>query len=118
MIHSDCHKWKRMLLPSGNVWYNTKKLSQTKSAQNQHQAIRWINYKEHHCDHIIKTVSDYFLCQRVKESNFANSDEYSTCLIRHHKVLVCAMKAKQSVDEKVVTKLNQALRDIRGYYHC
>jgi len=83
-------------------------------AQTFNQATRWINTKEEHCSKIITTVGEYCLCQRVKpigadKCPFTSEDEYIEALKAHHKVMTCAMKAKQSTDPAVATALGEAV---------
>merc|ERR1712151_1056723 len=74
-------------------------LSVTLNAMNINQMTRWVNTKEEHCGQIIKMVSEYCLCQRVKpEGVFATQQDYVDALLAHHAVLTNAMKAKQTVD--------------------
>merc|ERR1711865_422230 len=60
--------------------------------------VRWTNTKEDHCAKIIKLVSEYCLCQRVKKEVFADDAQYVEALKAHHAVMQAAMKAKQTVD--------------------
>jgi hypothetical protein len=61
---------------------------------------------------VIKTVGEYFLVQRVKEEQ----NDYVTKLIEHHKVMVAAMKTKQTVDESAAEALTTAIGNISKYY--
>jgi nickel superoxide dismutase len=69
-------------------------LADKNDAQSKNQVVRWIMNKEKHAQNIIDTISDYFLTQRVKP----NQENYAERLIKHHTVIVEAMKAKQRVD--------------------
>ena len=78
-------------------------LSATMNAQNINQMTRWINTKEEHASKIIKEVSEYCLCQRVKpvsdpKTPFKSEHDYTAALEAHHKVMLCAVKCKQTVD--------------------
>jgi len=84
--------------------------------QNLNQMVRWINAKEEHAGKIITTISEYCLCQRVKEELFATPKDYSDALIAHHKVMQAAMKCKQSVDPATVDKLEHAVGDFQKMY--
>ena len=64
------------------------------------------------CKQVIKTVGEYFLAQRVKEEQ----NDYITKLVEHHKVMVCAMKTKQTVDESAAEALKNAIGNISKYY--
>jgi hypothetical protein len=91
-------------------------LSSATSAQTMNQIVRWINTKEEHADKIIHTISSYCLCQRVKPEIFASELDYTNALKAHHAVMVCAMKAKQSVDDAVIHNLEHAVDDFAKMY--
>jgi ubiquitin len=80
------------------------------------QMVRWITTKEEHASKIIKIVSEYCLCQRVKPEVFAKEGDYVEALKAHHAVMQAAMKAKQSVDEKVCDALDHAVADFAKMY--
>ena len=86
--------------------------------KNLNQAVRWINTKEQHASHIITTVSEYFLTQKVKDvgKSDANYDDYLIALALHHKVMRLAMKAKQTMDPKVADELQHAIGHLGAYY--
>jgi hypothetical protein len=77
---------------------------------NAHQLTRWILNKESHAQAIQETVTNYFLAQRLKISEAESAkasylEKLSTC----HKVIVAAMKCKQSPDQKAVETLHNEL---------
>ncbi|MGC6581378.1 MAG: superoxide dismutase [Ni] [Akkermansiaceae bacterium] len=89
-----------------------RKLTATPEAasENAHQLIRWVNNKESHAQAIQETVTNYFLAQRLKVSEAESDNEsYLKKLITCHKVIVAAMKCKQSTDPKAVEMLHQEL---------
>jgi small subunit ribosomal protein S27Ae len=91
------------------------------TAQNLNQITRWINTKEDHCQKIIDEISNYCLCQRVKpvgaaKSPFKEDKDYVDALRAHHDVLVCAMKAKQTVDVAAAKNLDHAVDDFGKMY--
>lgn len=88
------------------------KLSGKRDIQSQNQMVRWIVNKEKHAENIIGTISDYFLTQRVKESQ----KDYEQRLIKHHRVITGAMKVKQTTDMKNVEELIENIEALRGYY--
>ena len=76
-----------------------KKLSQHQDATSMNQLTRWIMTKEDHASKIQKVVSDYFLTQRIKaKTESSEFDTYVKQTTTLHKVLVSAMKCKQTVD--------------------
>ena len=82
------------------------------------QAARWIATKEEHATKIQHTIAQYFLTQRVKPvpAGGQDYDPYVTKLVRHHQVMVAAMKTKQTVDPRRVEQLRAAIEAIAGYY--
>merc|ERR1711974_138036 len=78
-------------------------LSGTINALNINQIVRWTNTKEEHASKIVSSMSEYCLCQRVKpvsdpKSPFKSEADYVAALQAHHKVMLCAVKCKQTVD--------------------
>ena len=87
-------------------------------AQSANQRTRWIITKENHASHIITTVAEYFLTQKIKP--VAADDEghaaYLAKLADHHRVMAAAMKAKQNSDPAIVAKLRAALDAMGKHY--
>lgn len=69
-------------------------LAGTHDAQGNNQLVRWIMTKETHASNIQKVIGDYFMAQRIK----ADDPKYVEKLTAAHKVIVAAMKTKQTVD--------------------
>ena len=89
-----------------------EELSSKTDAQSKNQLVRWVMNKEQHAQNIIETISDYFLTQRVKSSQ----KDYQERLVKHHTVIVAAMKAKQNVDESYAEALRKAVSALFDYY--
>jgi len=87
-------------------------LAGKKDAQSANQIARWVMNKEKHAQNIISTISDYFLTQRVKSSQ----KDYTERLIKHHTVIVDAMKVKQNADAKYVETLQKSVEALAPYY--
>jgi hypothetical protein len=84
---------------------------------NANQIARWITNKEAHCQNIQDVVSRYFLAQRVKvPAEGADQKAYLAKLALCHKVIVAAMKCKQSVDPKAVDSLHNLLHDFEDTF--
>lgn len=98
-------------------------LAAKKDAQSAHQLVRWVMTKEQHAERIIRTISDYFLAQKIKPvdavegKNQAERAAYLEMLASHHAVLVAAMKCKQSSAMAEVRTLSKLLDGIGGYWH-
>ena len=81
-------------------------------AQSQNQLARWVSNKEKHAQNIIETINNYFLTQRVKP----NQKDYTDRLVKHHSVIVSAMKVKQNVDNKFALELKINIEALAPYY--
>lgn len=88
-------------------------LATKKDAQSQHQLVRWVMNKEKHAENIIRTISDYFMTQKIVPTSLGDK-KYLEQLARHHAVMVAAMKCKQSSDMKTVQALIAAVDNIEG----
>lgn len=87
-------------------------LAEKKDAQSKQQFVRWVQNKESHANKIIFTIADYFLTQRVKDSQ----KDYVERLKKHHAVVVAAMKAKQNSELKYAEALTTAISSLEEYY--
>lgn len=114
-IYDDHARIQAMLEDVATVEKSIKsmnKLAGKTDVQSQNQMVRWVMNKEKHSQNIISTIGDYFLTQRVK----AQQKDYKERLIKHHTVIVAAMKAKQNADIKYVTRLKAAVEALKPYY--
>ena len=78
-----------------------KQLSIKTNPLSSNQLIRWVMTKEQHATNIQKTVSEYFLTQRVKTDESQKYIDQATTL---QQILVAAMKCKQAIDPNNVNK--------------
>ncbi|MGC6460128.1 MAG: superoxide dismutase [Ni] [Akkermansiaceae bacterium] len=86
-------------------------------AKNAHQLTRWIVNKESHAQAIQDKVLNYFLAQRLKLGEATNDKEaYFTKLQLCHKLIVAAMKCKQSTDAKNVETLHDLMHDFADQF--
>merc|ERR1719382_353937 len=91
------------------------------NALNINQMTRWVNNKEIHAGKIVELMSEYCLCQRVKpvgdpKSPFKTEEEYIAALQAHHKVMLCAVKCKQTVDVANADALEAAASEMAKMY--
>lgn len=78
--------------------------------KNANQVVRWVNNKEDHATKIQDTMTQYFLAQRLKLSEAeSNKTSYLKKLTLAHKIIVLAMKCKQTTDLENATKLHDAI---------
>lgn len=85
---------------------------QKEKEPNYNQLVRWIDNKEHHANEIQHIVSQYFLTQRIK----LDDKEYVKKVSSLQKILVYAMKCKQTVDLDNLKKLRKACREFEAFY--
>ena len=114
-IYDDNARVKAMLEDVATIEKSSKLISQLSSksdAQSKNQLVRWVTNKEAHAQKIISTISDYFLTQRVKPGQ----KDYKERLVKHHAVILAAMKAKQNVDPKYAENLEKCIKALLAYY--
>lgn len=79
---------------------------------NHNQLTRWVMNKEHHANELQHILTQYFMTQRIK----LNAKKYSEKLTSLHKMLVYAMKCKQTTDLSHIATLRSLLREFEGLY--
>jgi nickel superoxide dismutase len=79
---------------------------------NYNQLVRWISNKEKHAGEIQHIVSQYFMTQRIKP----DAKKYSQKLAALHKMLIYAMKCKQTTDAAHVSTLRSLLKEFETLY--
>lgn len=87
--------------------------------KNYNQIVRWVVNKDNHADNIHHIIYQYFLAQRIKPVEEADSAEYkayTTKLVLLHKIIVYSMKAKQSTDKENVKQLNTLVDEFEKAY--
>lgn len=82
------------------------------SPVNYNQLVRWISNKEEHADKVQHIVSQYFMTQRIKP----DQEKYVDKLTVLHKMLLAAMKCKQTTDLSNVTQLRALLKEFEMLY--
>lgn len=84
-------------------------------AKNVHQLTRWINNKESHAQAMQDKILNYFLAQRLKLDD-ADKDTYLKKLTLCHKIIVTAMKCKQSASKEAVETLHDLMHDFEDAF--
>ena len=79
---------------------------------NYNQLVRWISNKEDHATEIQHIVSQYFMTQRIKP----DQERYDEKLTVLHKMLIAAMKCKQTTDPAEVKTLRTLLKQFESLY--
>jgi nickel superoxide dismutase len=85
-----------------------KELSKNPS-ENMNQLVRWINNKDQHADEFTHIVTYYFLNQRIKIVDPGRAGDfkiYQEKLTLLHKMMVFAMKCKQTTDLENTKRLS------------
>ena len=86
---------------------------------NYNQLVRWVSNKEQHADQISEIVTQYFMAQRVKPTDASDKkawDQYVKKLTLLHRMLVAAMKAKQTTDLQHTKALSKLLDEFTRAY--
>ncbi len=92
---------------------------QSSGSVNFNQLVRWINTKEKHAELIQEIAEQYFLTQRVKFAEPADTDKYKKYinqLTYLHQLIVYSMKSKQSTELENISKLRNALEKFELAY--
>ena len=79
---------------------------------NHNQISRWVMNKENHANELQQIVTQYFMTQRIK----FDTEKYSEKLTLLHKLLVYAMKCKQTTDLSHIAKLRSVLKEFQSLY--
>ncbi|KPL17267.1 MAG: hypothetical protein AMJ92_11935 [candidate division Zixibacteria bacterium SM23_81] len=86
--------------------------------KNYNQLVRWIDNKETHAGYFQDIVSQYFMTQRVKPMD-PEDEQYQKYLEKItllHKMLIAAMKTKQTTDVEITKELRSLLDRFRIAY--
>ena len=93
------------------------KLLSANPVKNANQIARWVANKDSHADAFAAIVTDYFLQQRIKPAKPGDAKAmaaYTEKLVLCHKMLVAAMKCKQTTDLKYPAELRTLLEQFQA----
>ena len=79
---------------------------------NYNQLIRWVMNKETHANALQEIVTQYFMTQRIK----FDTKDYAKKLAVLHKMLIYAMKCKQTTDLSHIGTLRSLLKEFQELY--
>ena len=88
-------------------------------AANANQLVRWVQNKENHALEIQHIVTQYFMTQRVKPAPATDKAAHGKYLARItalHRMLIQAMKAKQTTDLQHVDRLRKLVGEFSELY--
>lgn len=94
-------------------------LSAGEPASHVNQLVRWVTNKEDHADEFTEIVTYYFMAQRVKPaapSDAAAYEKYVTQVTLLHRMVVTAMKCKQTTDLENVKALRELVAAFKKSY--
>jgi len=83
------------------------------------QIVRWVRNKDEHAGKLSDIVTYYFMAQRVKPVNQTDGKAYKDYVAKItllHRILVYAMKTKQTTDPAAVEKLRSAIGAFKIVY--
>lgn len=82
--------------------------------RDENQLSRWVSNKEVHASEIQEIVTQYFMTQRIKPE----TEQYEKKVTLLHKILISAMKAKQTTDQKHIETLRSLVAEFdKLYFH-
>jgi len=84
------------------------------SAQTLNQTVRWIDLKEKQATKIQEIMSQYFLAQRITPG--MGQAVYTNLLKKAHRLIVLAMKTKQTVNAGIIKDLRKTLKSFEKAY--
>jgi nickel superoxide dismutase len=90
-----------------------------KEKPDMNQLVRWVQNKEKHADDTSHIITYYFMAQRIKPVDRADTENYQKYvkqLTLLHRMLVYTMKTKQTTDLANVEKLRALLAEFRNDY--
>ena len=85
---------------------------QGQKPMNHNQLARWVMNKEKHANELQHIVTQYFMTQRIK----LDAKKYTEKVTLLHKMLVHAMKCKQTTDLAQTATLRSLLKEFEGLY--
>ena len=95
-------------------------LSKNSDALSMNQLNRWVDTKEVHANRIQRTVSQYFMTQRLKAPSTDDDDEkisYRNQLEHLHRILRSAMQCKQTVKIENAHELQKLIDEFQVLYN-
>jgi len=85
---------------------------ETSKSIDYNQLIRWVMNKDNHANEFQEIVTQYFMTQRIQ----VDTENYAKKLILLHKMLVYAMKCKQTTDLSHISALRSLLKEFHDLY--
>lgn len=85
---------------------------------NYNQLVRWIDNKDSHADQLQELIGQYFMTQRIVpvDPGAPGYDKYVREITLLHRMMIQAMKVKQSVDPVALDKLKALAAEFEASY--
>jgi nickel superoxide dismutase len=120
-IYDDPLRMKLIDEHIGTIEKSMRQITELSRAKekNYNQIVRWVGNKEKHAGEIQHIVTQYFMTQRVKPADPADAakhEKYVAQLTLLHRMLVHAMKAKQTTDLAHVEALRSLSAQFKSVY--
>ena len=113
-IYDDQARVRLIAEHVGTIEKSMRQIIELQKAEvvNYNQLVRWVMNKEKHATDIQTIVSQYFMTQRIK----TDSNNYDRQIAILHRMLIAAMKCKQTTDLKYVAELRELLKTFDQLY--
>lgn len=111
-IYDDQMRIQMLLEHADTIEKSMKQIGKAEHAKNDNQMVRWVTNKEEHADRFQEVVSQYFMTQRIK----FDTKNYAKKVALLHRMLVYAMRCKQTTDTGNVKMLRTLVGDFRELY--
>jgi nickel superoxide dismutase len=113
-IYGDEERLKLLEEHIATIEKSMKAIAELQAAKSidYNQLVRWVDNKEQHAQMIQDEVAQYWMTQRIK----VDDKDAVKKLVVLHKLLVGAMKCKQTTDLKNVETVRGSLKEFRDLY--
>ena len=120
-IYDDAQRIDRMSEDLTTIEKSMRQIAElsAKEKPDFNQIVRWVLTKEDHVAAFSEIVTDYFMAQRIKPVDPGDPAAYQVYVRQAtllHRLLVSAMKAKQTTDLKQVEELHGLLDEFKAAY--
>ncbi len=119
-IYDDPMRMKMIYEHIGTLEKSIHEIAHLQEAEkpNYNQLVRWIDNKDNHADQLQEIVTQYFMTQRIvpAEPGSPGYDKYIRELTLLHRMVVQAMKVKQSVDPAAAAALKKLAAEFEASY--
>ncbi len=111
-IYDDALRMNLIIEHAATIEKSMQQIAELEKGGNANQLVRWVTNKEKHADELQEIVTQYFMTQRIT----LEAPDYDKKLAALHKMLVYAMKCKQTIDLANVQSLRQAADEFHDLY--